>query len=234
MVQPRIIKQRIRIQGFLIFCAVMAVIFLPRFIFPTWRTEFWDEILDVLGILIILFGFLLRVAARGIKKERSKEGRDLVQEGPYEMIRHPMYTGSFLIGLGIICLLFNAWIIGLLVVVFLSIYIPQLKKEEGDLRERFKETYDAYANRTPRLLPKWRSILHLRDHMHIKWEWLKNEVASFSFVLFFILMMEAWRDAALFGMEELLTEPLELLCVFIAFMLLAVYFTRPPNKTAQP
>jgi protein-S-isoprenylcysteine O-methyltransferase Ste14 len=94
----RKVKRRIRVQGFLIFCASVAALLLSRFIFPHWKGELWDELLDVLGIFLVMFGFILRIGARGHKKDCSRAGQVLITDGPYGLIRHPMYVGSFTIG----------------------------------------------------------------------------------------------------------------------------------------
>ena len=222
----RPVKTRIRIQGFLIFCAVVTVLLLSRYLFPLWQNEHWDEALDMLGVLMILFGFLLRVAARGEKKEQSQGGNVLVMSGPYGMIQHPMYTGSFLIGLGIVSILFNAWVLIAMVLVFFGIYVPQLRKEESVLRARFKEVYQDYIQRTPRLFPKVPALFHLREHLFFKWEWLKSEGMSFGFVVLLIITIEVWQDYKSFGSGEFIKEPLELLGLFLAVLILAFFFKK--------
>lgn len=93
-------KKRIKIQGFLIFLATLATISLSKFVFPHWKKEPWDEFLDVVGIGLVLFGFLFRITARGYKQEKSYNGKLLVKDGPYAMVRNPMYFGTFMIGTG--------------------------------------------------------------------------------------------------------------------------------------
>jgi hypothetical protein len=47
------------------------------------------------------------------------------------------------------------------------------------------------------------------------------------FVLTLIFGVELWQDYRLFGREELIKEPIELLGVMAAFSMLAWYFTVP-------
>ncbi|MDI6758843.1 MAG: methyltransferase, partial [Candidatus Omnitrophota bacterium] len=130
-------KKRIRIQGMLIFLAVVLTISIPKFVFPYWKEEPLEEFLDVLGVGIVLFGFLFRIAARGYKEEKSFGGKNLVKDGPYYLMRNPMYFGTSLIGIGITIALFKLWIILLFLIICFLIYIPQVKKEE-DLLSRVK------------------------------------------------------------------------------------------------
>src|SRR3990167_1802669 len=115
-------KPRIKIQGLSIFISIVITIFLHKMLFPRWEGRLWNELFNFLGILLVLFGFLFRVSARGHKEERSSQGRSLVNDGPYALVRNPMYFGTLLIGIGAIAILFQFWTIFLFLAVFLLIY----------------------------------------------------------------------------------------------------------------
>ena len=223
MEKKRNIKSRIRVQGFLIAVSVVMILLLPQFMFVKWHRELWDEFFDILGILTILSGYFLRVAARGHKKDCSKEGKALVLDGPYGLIRNPMYMGSFMIGAGLIILLFNPWVMLIFIAVIATIYIPHFKKEEDELVARFKDEYKDYVLRTPSLFPKPGQLFRLREYVTVKKEWLKNERLSFLFVFVMIFAVETWQDFINFGNEELVKEPFELLCAFILYCIFSFY-----------
>src|SRR5689334_4372237 len=69
-----------------------------------------------LGVTMLLSGLALRVLARQWKAERSHEG--LVTDGLYGYLRHPLYVGSFLLGLGL-TLILGDWLI---VLAFLALF----------------------------------------------------------------------------------------------------------------
>lgn len=85
-----------------------------------------------------------------------REGHDLVTDGVYKHIRHPMYTSQLLWVLAQPLLLQN-WIAGWASLFpFLALYLLRAPREEQMMREQFGEAYDAYVYRTGRILPKLR------------------------------------------------------------------------------
>lgn len=81
------------------------------------------------------------------------EQHELVMEGPYRFVRHPMYTSVYLKGIGILLLSAN-WIAGggyLAAVTWM--YALRVRDEEQMMVERFGEEYRNYMNRTSRLVP---------------------------------------------------------------------------------
>lgn len=212
-------KKRIGIQGFLIFLTIVVSILFSKFFFPKWKKEYLDEFLDAVGIGIILFGFLFRIAARGYKSERSNSGKTLITDGPYGLMRHPMYFGTLLIGLGVILVLFEWWAFPLFLTVFLLIYIPQVRKEERLLSSRFGQGYELYSKKIPNYFPKGLSLfkIDLGDYLFFKWSWVKKELVSLVAVMSLIIAAEMWEDVRLFGSTEYFKELIEL-CLIIIFL----------------
>jgi protein-S-isoprenylcysteine O-methyltransferase Ste14 len=117
-------------------------------------------ILRILGGLLFLGGDLLFYAAhRALKKNWSAQveiqaGHTLVTDGPYRRVRHPMYTALFLIGAGML-LLSASWLAGgPFLLAFTLLYLTRVEAEERLLRAHFGAAYEAYMQRTGRLLPK--------------------------------------------------------------------------------
>ncbi len=108
---------------------------------PTWKSI-------ALGALLIVPGLLIRAAASG----HVRKNEALATSGPYAYTRNPLYLGSLLIGIGFAVAARSWWIGGVLVVIFLVIYLPVIRGEERFLREKFPE-FDDYARRVPRMLP---------------------------------------------------------------------------------
>ena len=222
-------KPRIKIQGLSIFISVVITIFLHKWLFPEWKRQLFNELFNLLGVVLVLFGFLFRVCARGHKEEKSSQGRSLVKDGPYALIRNPMYFGTLLIGIGTTAILFQFWTIFLFLAVFLLIYIPQVRKEEALLAAMFKEEYQEYSKAVPGYFPRIRSLLNLRKHLDLKLSWVKKELSSFIFTLLIILVIEIWEDARLFGPAELIQKPIELVFVVLFLAILWVLFREKNN-----
>lgn len=78
--------------------------------------------------------------------------QDIRTNGPYALVRHPMYGGGILIALGW-TIVFGT-VVGLALTALLALFLDlKARREEAWLRERL-DGYDAYRRRTPRrLLP---------------------------------------------------------------------------------
>ena len=205
-------KIRLRIQRIIVLLVIIIPIFFFKFLYPKWTKETLDELTDAVGIGMILFGFLFRIAARGYKAEIRFDNKGLSTAGPYGLLRHPMYFGTFLIASGIILTLFKWWIFLPMLIIFLLIYIPQIRREEDKLSKRFGKDYQTYCERVPKYLPNilgWFKI-GLRDYLFFKWSWVKKEFPSLVGVMCVISAFEIWQDMILFGSVELYKELLEL------------------------
>ena len=81
------------------------------------------------------------------------EGHSLKTDGPYGLVRHPMYLGIVLFHLGASLTLQSPLLLAataLLVVPFTQI---RIRAEEKVLEDAFGERYLRYAERVPRLVP---------------------------------------------------------------------------------
>jgi protein-S-isoprenylcysteine O-methyltransferase Ste14 len=84
---------------------------------------------------------------------RVLEGHKLITEGPYSVVRNPIYTGMFgmLLATG---LAISHWL-GLLIaiVVFAAGTAIRVHSEEKLLRETFLEEFESYARKVPAVVP---------------------------------------------------------------------------------
>lgn len=80
--------------------------------------------------------------------------RQLVTSGPYSVVRHPLYVSEMAFVAGMILSHFSLLMVALGALQFLLQY-RRARNEEGILRETFPE-YEAYAERVPMLLPRFR------------------------------------------------------------------------------
>ena len=83
-------------------------------------------------------------------------GHEIVDRGPYRIVRHPVYLGIAIHFSGACLATGNlALIAGTLAVTFPALYL-RAAVEERLLRESLGPAYDAYARRVPMLVPLWR------------------------------------------------------------------------------
>ncbi len=137
---------------------IIVTVLVLAFTKPTFSAGDARLLLFVMGGLVILGGEAIRIWAVGYSggTTRSKKliADRLVMEGPYSLIRNPLYAGNFLIALGF-SLLANAVVIVPLVVLYFAIeYYPIVRREEYFLLEKFGEPYSRYLSEVPRFFPK--------------------------------------------------------------------------------
>ena len=219
-------KRRIRIQGMLMFLAVLLAILLRSFIFQNWASPFIDLLLDLVGLVIIFKGFLLRITARGYKEENSSYGHALVKNGPYAYTRNPMYLGTLLIGLGITLVLFQIWVAAIYLAVYLAIYIYQIKKEEVWLLREFGKEYTDYCLATPRFFPCICRPVEFIQSLRFKSAWVKKERQSFLIVFSMVMVVEAVNDIRAFGSKAFAVEFILLLSVLAILLRAAAFLKR--------
>jgi protein-S-isoprenylcysteine O-methyltransferase Ste14 len=186
-------KKRIRIQGFLIFVAAVFMVIFYKYLLPGPRGGSARMLLDIIGAALFLSGYFLRTAARGYKAELNPDGKTLVTKGPYAITRNPMYLGTLFIGLGIILLVLKWWVAAAFLIIYLLIYIPQIKKEEKKLHDFFQEAFRDYCRDTPRFFPGVKGLMHPDAEIRFKLPWAKKELFSFSAASLFVIAVKTWE-----------------------------------------
>jgi hypothetical protein len=77
---------------------------------------------------------------------------ELVTTGPFALVRHPMYLGALIAGLGSV-LLYRTWAT-VLVLAHGAVFVVRAGKEEQTLAAEFGPTWAAYCQRVPGWLPR--------------------------------------------------------------------------------
>ena len=111
-----------------------------------------------LGAALTFAGFAFAIWARvwiagnWSSNVTLKRDHELIVEGPYAFVRHPIYTGILLALIGT-ALAIGEWRAALGVVIACAAYWRKLKIEEAVMRRQFGEAYAQYAERVPALVP---------------------------------------------------------------------------------
>lgn len=127
----------------------------------SWLRESFIEhtnLVGIIGLSISVIGAVIACTSRytlgknwSLSVQR-KESHQLIQDGIYKTVRHPIYTGLLFLFIG------NAIIVGdyraiiAVLIVFVSLWL-KLKKEEALLTETFGIKYIAYKKQTKALIP---------------------------------------------------------------------------------
>ncbi len=124
-------------------------------VFPWVPWQFW------VAAFVTAAGLLFTIWARAyIGRNWSgvvtiKEGHELIDTGPYALVRHPIYTGLLVAFIGS-ALARGEWRSVLAVAIAWAALWRKLRIEERWMTERFGERYVAYCRRVPALIPLWK------------------------------------------------------------------------------
>lgn len=114
----------------------------------------WTEALLDAGGMLLVVGLGIRVLARQWKAERAHE--NLVTDGLYGYVRHPLYVGSFLLGLGLTCVV-GDWLLAVLFLVGFAVnHGSVIQAEERELEAAFGDEYRRYRAEVPGFIPRLR------------------------------------------------------------------------------
>lgn len=106
------------------------------------------------GLAIAAFGEAVRIWAAGHLHKNTR----LTMSGPYAWTRNPLYFGSAWIGLGFALATGRLALVAVVVLLFVAVYVPVMKREAARLAEAFPAAYRAYADRTPHFWPRPRKV----------------------------------------------------------------------------
>jgi protein-S-isoprenylcysteine O-methyltransferase Ste14 len=84
-----------------------------------------------------------------------KHDHELIANGPYAIVRHPIYTGLLIAFIGSAMAL-GEWRGVLAVLVAWWALWRKLRLEERWMAECFGQQYEAYCQRVPALVPFWK------------------------------------------------------------------------------
>ena len=139
---------------------------MPYWILPR-GTRMEMRAAGVLGLILMVagaalyfvtafWGFALRGRGTPAPIDPPKE---LVVEGPYRVVRNPMYWAVASVVVGEALVFHSVTLAELAVALFAGAMLFVLFYEEPTLRRKFGAEYDAYCRRVPRWFPRFRGKL---------------------------------------------------------------------------
>jgi protein-S-isoprenylcysteine O-methyltransferase Ste14 len=110
------------------------------------------QALDALGFVLVVVAAFGRIWSSlyisGYKEDR------IVAEGPYAIVRNPLYVFSFLGALGLGLATKHVSILIVIAAAFALYYPLVVLTEECNLQRKFGQAFWDYASRTPRFFPR--------------------------------------------------------------------------------
>jgi protein-S-isoprenylcysteine O-methyltransferase Ste14 len=142
----------------------LLVLLFHRFSYP-WKSHALDLMWEMLCLAVSIMGLTVRAYTTGCIPKRTS-GRNtwkgqiadsLNRTGIYSLVRHPLYLGNFLMGLGPAMFFRLWWFVLLYVLAFWLYYERIMFAEEEFLRKKFGDVYLAWAARTPVFVPNFKN-----------------------------------------------------------------------------
>ena len=116
-----------------------------------------NMLMGLAGFLLVALGVGLAIAARvrlgsgWVASASSQDSLELITDGPFAVVRHPLYGGLLLAIVGSAIGQSVLWVIPL--TLYGPGFVLSARREERFLIERFTERYRDYMRRTKRLIP---------------------------------------------------------------------------------
>jgi protein-S-isoprenylcysteine O-methyltransferase Ste14 len=131
---------------------------LPRGAQPDWGSAGAAGWLLIAAGIALYFacafwGFAVRGQGTPLPADPPKK---LVVEGPYRVVRNPMYWSVALVVLGEAAVFHSVALLDLAAVFFVCVSLFVLFFEEPALRGKFGAEYEEYCRQTPRWLPRFK------------------------------------------------------------------------------
>ncbi len=179
----RIARQRV------IVSRIFAVLVLLLVLFTTHsfsRDSLTDTTFEAVGLFLLTICSMGRLWSLlyigGYKK------LELITEGPYSIVRHPLYVFSLIGAIGIGLASENILVLGALVIFYLLYYPLTILVEEKKLVDKFGQAYLDYIKRTPRFFPKLSLYKSDAQHQINTDIFVKRLVLGMWFIWIFIIL----------------------------------------------
>jgi protein-S-isoprenylcysteine O-methyltransferase Ste14 len=152
------------------------------------------ELFELLGFVLLASAALGRLWClayiSGFKNEV------LMTEGPYSVVRNPLYAFNFVGAVGFGLAVENALLAALIALGFLAFYPGVVRREEARLAQQFGESYVRYCDSTPRWIPRW-SNFHEPENLTIFPRRFRAGLLSTMWFLWAFLIWEVFEELRL-------------------------------------
>jgi protein-S-isoprenylcysteine O-methyltransferase Ste14 len=140
---------------------IMVSVTMGVFVAMNWRAAVlpYGRALSLVGVILFVAGLLLRwwaivTLGRFFTVDVTIEkDHELIERGPFRLVRHPSYTGVLLAFVGFALTLRNWAALLIILVPIFAAFIRRMNVEEGALSRALGSRYADYMRRTKRLVP---------------------------------------------------------------------------------
>jgi|JI6StandDraft_1071083.scaffolds.fasta_scaffold11669_3 protein-S-isoprenylcysteine O-methyltransferase Ste14 len=177
---------------------------------------------ELVCLFVSLLGLLVRILVIGHtpagtsgRNTESQVATILNTSGIYSVVRHPLYLGNFLIGLGPMLLPLIWWLPFIYALSFALYYERIMIAEEEFLKRKFGPQFDGWAVRTPAFIPN--PLRWTRPSLPFSWKnTFKREYTAVAQIALSFFVLEVFEHYVIDG--RLMIDPLwASIAVFGAF-----------------
>lgn len=118
---------------------------------PLFADSIWLLIIELMGILLVLWAILVMNPFKVRILPFPNPSVEMLQKGPYRLIRHPMYTSIFFVVGSLVMSYYTVYRLMALIILFAALVL-KVHIEES-LLENHYENYRLYKKKTFRFFP---------------------------------------------------------------------------------
>lgn len=138
----------------IIIVTVIAILLSAQGVFPSGYLQGAKLVFLLLGVLLILFGIVIWIAAAIFAKiDANITANKLVTTGIYAYVRNPLYSAFLFACTGALLCAGNLWLLLLPVIYWLCLTILMKHTEEKWLTNLYGKEYISYCKKVNRCIP---------------------------------------------------------------------------------
>ena len=103
----------------------------------------------IVGLAMAFVGQVFRIYAAGF----IFKNKQLASNGPYALVRHPLYLGNFLILIGFTLACANLYVVAVVILFFLIWYPAAIAYEDSKLERIFEDEWRAWSKNIRAIIP---------------------------------------------------------------------------------
>ena len=96
---------------------------------------------------------------------KSGRGKEITKQGPFQFIRHPIYSVWIFSFTGILAMIFHSWGLILSAIPISLVWSWLVQREETEMLNKFGVEYKIYMEQTGQFLPSWRAMRNSIEEM---------------------------------------------------------------------
>ena len=161
----------------------------------------WDRWWGIVCLLLSFVGLGIRALTLGYvarrtsgRNTRAQRADSLNMTGMYSIVRHPLYLGNAIAGLGVVLITRSWWMTLIYVLAFWIYYERIMFAEEEFLRKKFSDEFTRWGATTPAFIPRFRG--YVKPHLPFSTKTaLKREYNGAFAIILVLFILEVASDA---------------------------------------